>query len=751
MTRASSTITASAAVDSRQTHGAGSPHKSAMLLVDRCGIVIEVFPGCELVSSVFDGPRRMSVSDLVIDQDHDVATTALRNVGDGFADRSTVRVRMLRPDGELRLVDLLVVDTHNHLHTDSLLVTLTDVTGSEATEALRNISRKIAIAGIDDTDQILDEVLQLTLEITGLSSVAVFVAEKTGEDLHIALSRTTADAPLPRPFQIGPLINRWKVVQRTLASDHPQVLRREDDTEAWDALNLSDLPPLDRVVFAPLVAGDSLEGIMSFGCRWSEWDLTPAASDFVMTAAELIAGSLSRRRSALALRERALRDSLTGLANRRLLVDRLEDALARTRRTGAWVSLLFIDCDGFKDVNDRFGHEVGDLLLVSIAERLSMVCRSGELVARFGGDEFVIMVESDLPEAAVVSLGERIVDNVSGAYEVGGRTVAITVSVGVSVHHGDDEPIDATGMFRRADFAMYRSKRLGKNRAELFTEEMEAHTKDRFELVSDMRSALRSHDQMVVWYQPIFDLRRQELTGYEALVRWNHPTRGLLYPGTFIELAEESGLIAELGWNVLELSLADLARWRSEGLVGQKCTVAVNLSVRQILNDHFQSTISALIEKSGVPPELIEFEVTETVFADRTTVVPKLVRLRELGTKLSIDDFGTGYSSLAYLRDLPVDILKIDRSFIEGLGTNPRDDALVGTLISLASQLDLETIAEGVEETRQLDTLTALGCERAQGYLLGRPQPELSTLDVFSQPQSDSTEDSRNRATFSAK
>jgi diguanylate cyclase (GGDEF)-like protein len=708
-----------------EREGLGKPHSTAILLVDRGGVIVDVLPGAEQVSTLLTPSGRLWLGDLVVAEDQAALRQSFRNVADGFSERSIIRVRMLRPDGELRLVDALITDAHEHLATDSLVVTFTDVTGSESTVALRAISRLVAMATIDETDEALDEVLQRTLEITGLSSAAVFVAAQSGQSFDITLSRTSTDLDCPPSFPIGPLNPAWLIVPMVRASDIPLVVTRQDDPQSWDALNMADLPALDRVVFVPLTAGDTLEGIMSFGCRSSDWELTEPSSNFLMTVAELIAGALARRRSALALRDRALKDTLTGLANRRLLVDRLEDSLVRIRRTGTWVSLLFIDCDGFKDVNDKYGHEVGDLLLIGISERLQTVCRSGELVARFGGDEFVIMVESDLPEAAVVALGERIVENISGSYDCEGQQVAITVSVGVSVHHGEDDPIDAAGMFRRADVAMYRSKHLGKNRAELFTEEMEAHTKTRFELVSELRSALRSKDELGVWYQPIFNLQTQSLSGYEALVRWNHPARGLLHPGAFIELAEESGLIVELGWSVMELALAGLASWRSSGRVNETCSVAVNLSVRQILADDFHPTISKLIAGSGVPPELIELEVTESVFADRETVLPQLIRLRDIGTKLSIDDFGTGYSSLAYLRDLPVDILKIDKSFVDGVGTNRRDDVLVGTLINLAHQLNLDTIAEGVEELCQLEALTNMHCSRAQGYLLGRPSAEL--------------------------
>ncbi len=707
----------------------GTPHKTVVLLIDRCGVLLDVFPGAEQFSLPVGG--RTMLTDLIIPEDRQIATDAFRRIADGFVDRIACRVRINLPSGDIRVIDATITDPEGHLPTEGLLVSLTDVTRSQFTSAFRWISRKIAIATIEETDQVLDEVLQRTLEVTKLSTVSVFFAAEVGQDFVLTLSRSASDRALPNLFPIGPLQLCWPIVKQTLVSEVPVVALRDHDPLSWDELHLDDLPPLQKVIFVPALAGDVVEGVISFGCQQADWEMTRSTSDFLMTVAELIAGAIGRRKSALALRDRALKDTLTGLANRRLLVDRLEDSLEKIRRTGTWVSLLFIDCDGFKEVNDTHGHEIGDALLVGIAERLQTVCRSGELIARFGGDEFVIMVESDLPEAAVVALGERIVENISGTYDCDGHVVSITVSVGVAVHHGDDEPIDAASMFRRADVAMYRAKRLGKDRLELFTEEMEAHTKNRFELVSDLRTAVRQQTELALWYQPIVTLSSGELSGYEALVRWNHPTRGVLMPGAFIELAEESGLIADLGWTMIDMALNDLATWRRDAVVSENCTVAINLSVRHIMAEGFQANIQSLIQQSGVPPELIELEVTETVFADRITVVPRLVRLRELGIKLSIDDFGTGYSSLSYLRDLPVDILKIDKSFVDGLGSNPKDGSLVGTLIKLAEQLGLDTIAEGIEEARQLETLKSLGCSRGQGYLLGRPASRVVQGQTF--------------------
>ncbi len=272
---------------------------------------------------------------------------------------------------------------------------------------------------------------------------------------------------------------------------------------------------------------------------------------------------------------------------------------------------------------------------------------------------------------------------------------------------------------------MYRAKQQGKNRAVLFAEEMEEATRERFELSADLRVAIRRSDELALWYQPVVNLQTQELEGYEALIRWLHPGRGVLLPATFIELAEESGQIIELGWMLLEMALDQMRAWRATKSVPDTATIAVNLSVRQFMAPNFQATMESIITASLVPPELIELELTETVFADRATVVPRLEELRALGVKLAIDDFGTGYSSLAYLRDLPVDILKVDQSFVQRLGQEHRDDALVSALVRVAQELGLATIAEGVETQLQVDRLQAIKCDRAQGYFFGRPSPTL--------------------------
>jgi diguanylate cyclase (GGDEF)-like protein len=698
---------------------------TGVVVVDRCGIGIDASD--PNVKAFISANPHATIFDVVHPEDRSRAMMAFRTVADGFEATAKVRIRFFTMTGEVRLMQGLFLAPTPSLRADGIIVTYTDVTVSTTVEALRGISQAIAIGDIEDTTTTVEEAFRFAMSATGLSSAALFLrSSRPGDPLTFEVEQTqhVLEATQNGHHQIGPLTDAMPSVLQAIKNRSVVTVSPGDDPATWNAIYLDHLQPLSRFAVVPLISADRCEGIVIFGCTRDTWEVSTSLVEFLGLASDLIAGALARRRSAIELRERALTDSLTNLPNRRYLVDRLDEVVARIRRTGSWVALLFVDCDGFKGVNDSHGHEVGDQVLLGVVERLQSVCRSGELIARFGGDEFVVMVESDQPETMVVALGQRIVDVLDDTYTAHGKDVRLSASVGVAVHRGDDPSVDASALFRRADLAMYRAKERGRNRVELFTEEMEAKTRDRFELIADIRTALQAKDQFKLWFQPVVSMTSGELAGYEALVRWEHPTRGMLFPGSFITLAEESGQIVEMGWHVLEAALDRLRSWRATGVVSNSSTMAVNLSVRQLLSERFQPTIESIIRNSGVPPELLELEVTESIFADRETVVPRLIRLRESGARLSIDDFGTGYSSLAYLRDLPVDSLKIDRSFVERLGASPRDEAIVATLVRMAAELNLTTIAEGVETTAQISSLIRVGCSFAQGYFLGRPSAE---------------------------
>ena len=419
------------------------------------------------------------------------------------------------------------------------------------------------------------------------------------------------------------------------------------------------------------------------------------------------------------LAHQATHDPLTGLPNRTLLLDRLEGAMARARRHNRRVAVLFLDLDHFKVVNDSLGHGLGDRLLVAIAERLAVALRPGDTVARFGGDEFVVLCE-DLVEAPdAVTIAERVDEAISGPFVIDETEVFVGVSIGIALP--DDVEADPETLIRDADAAMYRAKDRGRSRWELFDNAMRASAVDRLDIENALRRALDRHE-LRVFYQPLVDLRTGAIDGVEALLRWEHPERGLLGPGDFIKVAEETGLIVPIGSWVLDQACRQVQRWHAASDRTQPLRVSVNISGRQLGHPRLVDDVAAVIAETGIDPGALELEITESVLMDDVDMSEEtLGHLNELGIKLAVDDFGTGYSSLSYLRRFPVQLLKVDRSFVDGLGTEPGDSAIVTAIITLAHTLGLSAVAEGVESELQLAELRRLGCDRAQGFHIARP------------------------------
>jgi len=424
------------------------------------------------------------------------------------------------------------------------------------------------------------------------------------------------------------------------------------------------------------------------------------------------------------LHSRALHDYLTGLPNRALFQDRLEHALHRVERSGESVTLLYMDLDRFKPVNDRLGHEVGDRVLEKVAVRLKALVRGGDTVARVGGDEFAILIETACEPDEALASANRAVAAVREEFEIEDELITIGASVGIAI--SDAEVASPADLVRRADLAMYEAKKRGGFQVYAYHPELEEeHDGFGERIESELRKALKLGELHVV-YQPIVDVDGESLWGLEALVRWNHAEFGQVYPSQFIPIAEESSLIATLDRWVLETACREIKELFADW--DQKVMLSVNLSARHFSESDFISAVSDIILDTGFDPDRLQLEITETAAggdADRVR------RLKALGVKVAIDDFGSGYSSLGYLRELDVDVLKVDRSFVLALGADPSSVAIVRTIITLAEILDLEVIIEGIEDNVQLGYLEELGGRYVQGYLWGRPLKIDALPEIF--------------------
>jgi diguanylate cyclase (GGDEF)-like protein/PAS domain S-box-containing protein len=429
------------------------------------------------------------------------------------------------------------------------------------------------------------------------------------------------------------------------------------------------------------------------------------------------------------LRRLAFRDSLTGLANRALLLDRLERALQGSHRLERPVAVVFLDLDNFKVVNDSLGHAQGDELLVEVARRLSACVREGDTAARLGGDEFTLLLE-DATEADAVRVAERVVDVLSSQIQLGERSVVVSTSLGVAVSaaNGEERP---ESLLRKADLAMYQAKAGGKARWVIFDPSMEARALQRLELETDLREA-QGHDQFRLVYQPILSLNDRRVIEVEALLRWRHPRRGMVSPAEFVPVAEETGLIEALGQWVLEQACRQVRLWHDRFPAAPPLVMSVNLSARQLQQPHLVDLVASIMRDTGVDPTTIKLEITESAIMQDPEVASRtLSGLRALGVRLAVDDFGTGYSSLSYLKRFPVDTLKIDRSFVDGVGRDTHDTAIVRSVIELARTLGLTVTAEGIETPMQESCLQRLGCDRGQGYLFAKPLPPAEVEVMF--------------------
>ena len=454
----------------------------------------------------------------------------------------------------------------------------------------------------------------------------------------------------------------------------------------------------------------------------------PRDVDFLQSLANVLADALDRQAVEDAIRERAVHDPLTGLPNRVLFVDRLEHALARLGRQQSLAAILFLDLDHFKLVNDSLGHHVGDELLAAAAPRLKHALRGSDTVARFGGDEFGILLEDIVSERDAIDTAERIAATFARPFVLSGSEHFVTTSIGIALATGGER---ADELIRDADAAMYRAKDRGRARYEVFDEGMRGRAIERLRMENDLRRALE-RDQLRLEYQPVVSLMNFSIIGVEALLRWRHPDRGEIPPSEFIPIAEENGLIEPIGRWVLENACRQAAQWYAARPDSAPLAMSVNLSAVQVARRTLPDVVRAALSSTGLDPACLSLEITETVMVrDADGLTEILQALKALGVRLVLDDFGTGYSSLSYLTRLPLDVLKVDRSFVDGLGNEPRDTAITETIIAMSRALSLDVVAEGVETSEQVHELSRLGCTAAQGFHFSRAVPAREITDAL--------------------
>ena len=485
--------------------------------------------------------------------------------------------------------------------------------------------------------------------------------------------------------------------------------------QAWDILGLSSQGAVSRMDEAVFVCKNGLEVPVSLTVS----PIRKASGE--ITGVATIARDISARKKAeIALAHQAHHDHLTGLPNTLLLADRLASSIQHASRSGLTTAVIYVDLDGFKFVNDTLGHEAGDALLKQVTGRLQMCIREPNTLARMGGDEFMVVITDVRDDGIAHSIAERLRTALHRPFQVADHELYVTASVGISMYPRDGT--DVSTLRRNADTAMYEAKRSGKDRVLFFTPAMHATFLEHLELETELRRSLDRDDELSLVFQPIFEANSGRQTAFEALLRWTHPVLGSIAPAKFIPVAEESGLIFRLGAWVLKQACRKCRLWQDHGLAGVR--VAANVSALEFARDEFAGNVLRVLEETGLPGDLLDLELTETtLMRNLDESISKMSLLRARGIRISIDDFGTGYSSLGYLPRLPIDTLKIDRSFVAELGVNSTARSLIDGMISLAHSIGKQVVVEGVETKEQLEILRSIGCDEMQGFLLGRPAP----------------------------
>jgi diguanylate cyclase (GGDEF)-like protein len=574
-----------------------------------------------------------------------------------------------------------------------------------------------------DSDRVLGIVVDATLQI-GFDGAEICMFDEGAGTWTAAFRRGRAIGPETQPVTNG-LAGAVLRQRRTVVID---------DYSSWDG----GVPEVREAGFrstvaCPVWSGSELVGVLIAGALEQRSVLSYERECMELLAAQVGAALVNahryveRRAFEAQLHHQAFHDSLTGLPNRALFVDRLQHALSGLARRRDGLAVLFVDIDRFKMINDSLGHDIGDRLLVEVAGRISSCLRPSDTLARYGGDEFTILLE-DPAEDGAARVAERILEVLRLPFTLAGRGVSAGASIGIafapSPFGEDGDPL------READLAMYRAKERGRGRWEVFDPEMNRYALGRLDSETELAQAIE-RQQFLLHYQPVVSLAHGRVTGVEALVRWQHPRRGVVSPAEFVPLAEETGAIVPLGRWVLEEACRQAVAWDAEGV--PPLQLHVNLSAVQFQRDDLVETVAAVLDATGMAAERLTLEITESVvMQDVGAGIWAMTKLHQLGVRLALDDFGQGYSSLSYLKQFPLDIIKIDRSFVDGLVASNEDQAIVRSVVMLAREMHMTVTAEGVETAEQLDAVRRLGCDEAQGYFLSAPLPGIGVTAAAS-------------------